>query len=165
MLVRALKELHRAPDYRGVSLVITGRDYGAGPEVRREVERLGLGDKVVFAGFVDAADLATLYACCAAYGSMSRFEGFGMTAVEAMACGAPVLVSNCGSLPEVVGDAALLAPPDDVEAIADKIRRFLQDGELRKKYIARGYRRAADFSWDRTARLTLQTYLEAAAQQ
>jgi glycosyltransferase involved in cell wall biosynthesis len=83
------------------------------------------------------------------------YEGFGLPPLEAMACGVPVLTSNVCSLPEVVGDAGVLVDPLDVEAIADGIRRLVQDSELRTELRQKGLLRAKEFSWDETAHRTL----------
>jgi glycosyltransferase involved in cell wall biosynthesis len=105
-------------------------------------------------GRVDDADLAALYAGCAAFAYPSLYEGFGLPVLEAMAAGAPVVTSNLSSLPEVAGDAALLVDPRDVDAIADALARVLGDPELARDLRARGRERAAAFSWERTARET-----------
>jgi glycosyltransferase involved in cell wall biosynthesis len=161
-LVRALKILHQSKGLKQVSLVVTGNDYGARGAIESEAERLGLAHALTLPGYVDARDLPTIYACAAAYASVSRFEGFGLTVLEAMACGAPVVISNCASLPEVAGDAALVVEPDDTGALAEALFSLIANPDLRSVYVERGARRAAQFSWDTTARLTLKAYLEAA---
>jgi glycosyltransferase involved in cell wall biosynthesis len=88
----------------------------------------------------------------------SLWEGFGLPVLEAMACGAPVLTSNVSSLPEVAGDAAVLVPPTDVDAIAASLGRLLDDDAFRADLSARGRQRAAQFSWERCARETLAVY-------
>jgi len=160
-LVRALDLLQRRNSLKQLSLVVTGNDYGARDAIWTEIERLGLTHAVVLPGYVPARDLPTLYACAAAYASVSRFEGFGMTVLEAMACGAPVVISNCASLPEVAGDAAVVVDPDDTDALAGALFTLIADPERRRDYVERGRNRVAQFSWDATARLTLDAYLEA----
>src|SRR5262245_1581571 len=81
----------------------------------------------------------------------SLAEGFGLTALEAMACGTPVITSNCSSMPEVVGDAALLVDPFDTASIASAMARLFEDYRLAKELVERGRSRAARFSWERTA--------------
>jgi glycosyltransferase involved in cell wall biosynthesis len=93
----------------------------------------------------------------------SLAEGFGLPALEAMACGTPVVVGNTSARPEVVGDAGLLVDPGDTAAIADAVLRVLTQDPLRKELIARGLTRAAEFSWERTARQTLNVLDEVAA--
>ena len=84
---------------------------------------------------------------------ISLYEGFGLPPLEAMACGTPVLTSNVTSLPEVVGDAALMVDPYDVDAIAEGIKRLIEDDNLRRELSQKGLARAKLFSWDRTAEL------------
>ena len=88
----------------------------------------------------------------------SLYEGFGLPALEAMACGVPVVASHAGSLPEVVGEAGILLDPDDAEAWADALERVLLDGQEAKKLRETGLERAANFSWEEAARRTWQLY-------
>jgi len=113
-------------------------------------------------GHVSDADLASLYAHAAVVAYPSLAEGFGLPVLEAMAAGAPVLTSDRSSLPEVGGDAALYADPLDVASIRAGLQRLLRDPALRAELSVRGRRRAAEFTWERTARLTVAT-IEAAA--
>jgi glycosyltransferase involved in cell wall biosynthesis len=96
---------------------------------------------------------------------VSLWEGFGMPVVEAMACGTAVVVSNCSSLPEVAGDAALTVDPYDVDAIASAIRAVVTNDELRRDLVRRGLQRAAQFTWERTAQLTLDVLRNVALKQ
>lgn len=109
------------------------------------------------------ADLPALYSGARLLALPSHYEGFGLTALEAMACGTPPVVSDRGSLPEVVGDAGLLVDPGDPEALADALRRLLADDALRNELRARGLKRAAEFTWRRTAATVLETYRRVAA--
>ena len=95
----------------------------------------------------------------------SLYEGFGLPPLEAMASGTPVITSNCSSLPEVCGDAAVLVDPYDAESIADGIRRVLSDPDLRATLIERGLGRVRDFSWESSIRRVHEVYMEAAAGQ
>ena len=124
-------------------------------------ESLGLAGRVEFTGRVDDAALAELYRQAAVMVFPSRYEGFGLPALEAMACGCPVIASDRASLPEVVGDAALRVDPDDVEAMAAALRRVLGDAGLRSELRCRGLARAAGLSWDLTAERTLDVYAAA----
>jgi glycosyltransferase involved in cell wall biosynthesis len=142
-----------------VPLVIAGGSGWGYDDVRREVERLGMAERVIFAGFVDDADLPTLYRAAAVFAYPALYEGFGLPVLEAMACGTPVVTSRVSSLPEVAGeDAALLVDPLDVDAIAGVLDRLLGDGGLRARCRERGIERAATFTWERTARETWAVY-------
>ena len=132
------------------------------PEIRRTVEREGLGDRVVFAGFVPDDDLVYLYSRAQALALPSLLEGFGLPAVEAMACGVPVAASRAGSLPEVVGDAGLLFDPLDVASIAGALGRLFADRRERDRLAALALNRAARFSWDRSARELIACFEELA---
>jgi glycosyltransferase involved in cell wall biosynthesis len=113
--------------------------------------------------FVPSAELAPLMRGARALVLPSLAEGFGLPAVEAMACGTPVIVSNVSSLPEVVGDAGLSVDPLDVAALSDAIARVLSDDRLRKELSARGLERATRFSWARCAAELLTVIREVAA--
>ena len=110
-----------------------------------------MADSVVFAGRIDDADLPGLYSACAAFVLPSLEEGFGLPAVEAMACGAPVIVSDRGALPEVAGPGAAVLDAADAGALAAGLARVLREGEYREALRRRGRARAADFTPARTA--------------
>ena len=114
------------------------------------------------AGHVPDEHLPALYSGALFFVYVSLYEGFGLPPLEAMACGTPVLTSNVTSIPEVVGDAALTVDPYDVEAIADGIKRLVEDGGLRAELSRRGIARAKMFTWDKTAELTWKVLEEAA---
>lgn len=136
-LLRAFAD-YRSRSPGGGKLVLTGCDTGRGRAVRGEADRLGLGDAVRFAGYVDDAELAGLLAGCRALLFPSRYEGFGIPVVEAFAAGRPVLCSAAGSLPEVAGDAAVLFDPDDPDAIASAMRAFDRGEPDAERMIERG---------------------------
>ena len=110
---------------------------------------------------VPRADLPALYSGAALLAFPSRYEGFGLPALEAMGCGTPVVAASVSSLPEVVGDAGLLVPPDDAEALEAAMARVLDGPALAAALRARGLERARGFSWERAARATLAVYREA----
>jgi glycosyltransferase involved in cell wall biosynthesis len=107
-----------------------------------------------FTGYVSQDDLPALYSGAALFAYPSLYEGFGLPPLEAMACGVPVLTSNSSSIPEVVGEAALSVDPTNVEAITEALRELMTNDGLRKRLGADGLNRAAQLSWDNTARLT-----------
>jgi glycosyltransferase involved in cell wall biosynthesis len=127
------------------------------------VNRLDLTDRVQFPGPVSDERLLHLYRQARLFVFPSRYEGFGLPVLEAMACGCPVISSNASSLPEVVGDAGVLVEPDDVEGLSRELLSLLSDEcrceELRK----RGLVRARQFSWDETARRMIEVYRKVAA--
>jgi glycosyltransferase involved in cell wall biosynthesis len=134
-------------------LVIRG--WGRAPHVlalRRRIDAAGLAGRVDWRPYAADDELVDLYRGARALLLPSLYEGFGLTALEAMACGTPVVVSNRSSLPEVVGDAALFVDPEDPAAIAVAIRRLFTDDVLAKTHAARGLARAPLFSWEKTAR-------------
>ncbi|HEX8728100.1 MAG TPA: glycosyltransferase, partial [Ktedonobacterales bacterium] len=98
------------------------------------------------------------YSLAAVVAMPSLYEGFGIPVVEAMVCGAPVVASTGGSLPEIVGDAGLLVAPDDTSALADALVRAVGDAQLREQLITRGYARARAFNWDAAARQHVAVY-------
>ncbi|MDQ2997950.1 MAG: glycosyltransferase family 4 protein, partial [Chloroflexota bacterium] len=138
-------------------LVIAGHWDPRYPEARAAAERLGLGDSVRFLPGVPEADLPTLYSGAEIFAFPSRYEGFGLPPLEALACGAPVLCCDTSSLPEVVGAAALRVAPTPT-ALADGLARLLADHALRAKLRRAGPRQAALFSWQKTAEATRAAY-------
>jgi glycosyltransferase involved in cell wall biosynthesis len=119
---------------------------------------LGLTDEVVFLGFVPDDHLPALLSLATAFVYPSLYEGFGLPVLEALACGAPTACSNTSSLPEVAGDAALLFDPTDPAAIGAALKRLVNDPDLRRTLAARGPARAAQFTWEDSARRLLEVY-------
>lgn len=149
----------RAPRLRDTMnlVIVGGMDQGA-EAIREAVGRAGLESAVIFPGHVPLDDLRALYTGCALFAFPSLYEGFGMPPLEAMACGAPVVCSNTSSLPEAVGDAALLADPRVPEAWAQAMTRVVGDAALREDLRRRGALRAKAFSWEQSARDLLSVY-------
>ena len=130
------------------------------PDPRRIVQELGIGERVVFTGWVPEEDKPALYAGARALVFPSLYEGFGLPPLEALACGTPVIASNRGSLPEIVGDGGLLLEPDDVEGLTEAMEKLLADDDLQTDLQQKGLAHAARFSWEKTARETLAVYRE-----
>lgn len=143
-------------------LVVAGSWVPWNPEGRSDLSRtLGglpaqVRARIAFTGYVSERDKVGLLGGAEALVFPSLYEGFGFPVVEAMACGTPVLTSIGSSLPEIAGDAALLVDPRDEEAIAEGIRRLVEDGDLRSRLRERGLVRAQDFRWEETARRTAE---------
>ena len=136
-----------------LQLALAGQP-GWGGALQAELRRLALEPHVRLLGYVPDDDLPALYSGALAYVQPSLYEGFGLTALEAMACGTPVVASNSSSLPEVIGGAGLLVDPQPTE-IAAAVRRLIDSSYLRAELAAAGPRRAASFTWERCARETL----------
>ena len=122
------------------------------------VKRLGLGNRVVFTGHVVREDMPKFYNAASATAYVSLYEGFGLPLLESMACGTPMVVSNCSSIPEVVDDAALKVNPYDTGAIRDSLTQLLCNPGLYSRLSARGIERASAFSWTQTAQQTADAY-------
>jgi glycosyltransferase involved in cell wall biosynthesis len=127
-------------------------------ETQRVVANLKLENKVRFLGRVSDLELITLYSMADIFAYPSFFEGFGIPPLEAMACGAPTITSDTSSLPEVVGEAAILVNPHDVDALSQAITRLIDNEGLREELRQKGFQRVQNFSWPRTARKMLAVY-------
>ena len=159
--VRACERLPAATRRR-MPLVVVGPPGWRHSRVETLLTRLRDRGEARLLGFVDDATLRLLYEGARAFVYLSWYEGFGFPPLEAMSRGTAVLTSTAGSLLEVTGDAALHVPADDVAAAHAQLARLLEDTDLRHRLAAAGQRRAAGFTWDRTARATLALYRAAA---
>jgi glycosyltransferase involved in cell wall biosynthesis len=156
-LVQAYFELTGDPTFSDLKLVLVGNyqndsflsDYSSLNEL---INRLHLEEKVIFTGHIDDNDLVSLYNAASLLAFPSLQEGFGLPAVEAMACGTPVAASNLGSLPEIVGDAGLFFDPLNKDDMLGVLKRILSDDDLRKDMRRKGLERAKQFSWEKAAR-------------
>jgi glycosyltransferase involved in cell wall biosynthesis len=157
-LLKALRVCcDRRPDVP-YHLVVAGVRGWRDHEIFATVRDLRLYDRLTFLGAVSLEGLRWLYNACRFYTNPSRYEGFGLPVLEALACGAPTLISDTSSLPEVAGDAALRLPPHDVEAWADAFALLWHEDVQRAELARRGAAQAARFSWERAARETLAVY-------
>ena len=155
-------ELAQHPVYRDLRLIIIGDEISKYPSVRHAVIQSRVEHCVRFLGFVPFDTLRIFYELAAAFVFPSLYEGFGLPPLEAMASGTPVITSNSSSLPEAVGDAAMLVNPENVFDIAHGIRDVLLNDELRADLIRKGKKHALSFSWERTAREVIEIYREVA---
>jgi alpha-1,3-rhamnosyl/mannosyltransferase len=159
-VLRAISNLQgRRPDLP--PLILVGPPGWRNREIRDRLAKAG--PRVRYLGFLPGEEMAALMAGCAAFVMPSLYEGFGLPVLEAMASGVPVVTSRGGALEEVAGDAAVLVDPKDTDEIAAGIEKILDDTTLRESLIQKGLARAAQFSWERTARETLRVYEQAIA--
>jgi glycosyltransferase involved in cell wall biosynthesis len=158
-LMRLVEAMRRvASVHPAVRLVLPGNVTEHGRELLAAAGELGIADNVVLPGWVSDEDLEGLYALSSCFVVASLNEGFGLPVVEAMQRGLPVASSNAGSLPEAGGDAARYFDPVDVGAMAEAITALLDDGDLRERMRAAGREHAATFTWERSARETLDSF-------
>ncbi len=166
-LINAFRRINENPDQTDVKLVLVG-DYkddpffSAYPSLKKQVAKLGLEDKVIFTGFISDEDLALFYNAATLLVFPSLEEGFGLPAVEAMACGTPVVASNCSSLPEVVGEAGRFFDPRDEKNMAEVIGEILNDGSLIADLKKSSLDRSKKFGWQKAAEDTLRMFEELA---
>lgn len=148
-LKRLILAFSRAAVDDDLRLVITG---DATKELFDLAEKLGVGERLVFLGFVEENTLPSIYRGAVAVMFVSLYEGFGIPIVESMACGTPVLTSNVSSMPEVAGGAGYLVNPEDVDEISHGIEQIVNNDLLRDELIEGGIKRSQEFSWDVSAR-------------
>ncbi|HEY5344385.1 MAG TPA: glycosyltransferase family 1 protein [Solirubrobacteraceae bacterium] len=160
-LLALIGALARIPAEERPVLVLPGYPTAHEAELRERASHEGVAGDVRFPAWVSAEELEGLWALARAFVFPSLYEGFGLPVLEAMARGVPVACSNASSLREVAGEAALLFDPHDEAAIAGALRQLLEDQALRERLCARGLARVAEFTWERTARLTLESYRRA----
>jgi glycosyltransferase involved in cell wall biosynthesis len=152
-----LEKDHAFPDLK---LIIIGDDLSGNPDLRRTVIRSGMQHDVRFLGFVPIEVLRTFYDAAKIFVFPSLYEGFGLPPLEAMAHGTPVVTSNVSSLPEVVGNAAVLVHPENVFEIMRALHRVLLDQPLRERMKQRSYRQVTKFSWEKSVRRIMDAYQE-----
>lgn len=151
-VVRLIKAFNQISDKVPHELVLTG---ARGWNNKKELELIEQNDKIKKLGFVPDEDMPILYNLTDIFVYPSLYEGFGLPTLEAMACGCPVISSNSSSIPEVVGDAAMMVDPFDVDALANAMYEVLTTDELRGEMIKRGLDRAKQFSWEKCVRESL----------
>jgi glycosyltransferase involved in cell wall biosynthesis len=162
MLLRAYQRLqeqlrlHVSPEL--IPLVIVGRFGWRIEQVFELVETLAIKENVHFSGYIPAEDLPIVYNLADVFVYPSLYEGFGLPPLEAMACGTPVITTAVSSMPEHVGEAGILIPPQDERALFQALLAILQDPDLRRQLSEKGPARAANYSWNRTALETMNVY-------
>ncbi len=156
-LLRAFAKI-RADLPETVFLVIVGRHSPNFAALFELVEKLGLGDSVIFPGFAPVQDLPFLYNAASLFVYPSFYEGFGLPPLEAMACGTPTIIANCSSLPEIADKGAKAVDPHDIDAIAKAMFEILTKDKVAADLRKAGLSRAAEFSWTKTAAQTIKVY-------
>jgi glycosyltransferase involved in cell wall biosynthesis len=159
--LRVIKALELVIEHPRLKLVLTGKPDKTSSLIEDYIHRNHLASRVILVGFLTETELAWCYAHAQALAFCSLYEGFGLPLLEAMTHQTPIIASKVSSIPEVLGDAGLYVDPYDIEDIAQKIESILEDSQLRNKLIARGSERVKDFSWENTARRTLEALHEA----
>ncbi len=157
-LLEAFAMLVRNGRHGDRKLVLAGGQGGGAYDLEQATKQVGLQGHVVYVGYVSDEDVVTLMNLADLFVYPSLYEGFGLPALEAMACGTPTVVSDATCLPEVVADGALIAPAEDAAGLAERMAQVLNDKKLEEMLIQRGVRRAREFGWERTARWTLELY-------
>jgi len=161
-ILGALSILKQTGKLRGRKLVVAGKTGWLFKEIFKKVQESKLEKDVIFTGFVNEEDLPALYSGALFSVFPSLYEGFGLPVLEAMGCGTPVITSKVSSLPEVVGDAAILVDPMNIEELAWRMEMLCESSDLREELGKKGLERSKLFSWEKTAQKTLEVYKELA---
>jgi glycosyltransferase involved in cell wall biosynthesis len=161
-LLKAFSQLKREPRFKDLKLVKVGSAGGQAIDFRSQtieiIKSLNISNEVIFTNFVPEEDLSTYYSGAEVFVLPSLYEGFGFPVVEAMACGCPVITSNISSLPEVVGDAAIMVNPQNADSLARAMRQVLIDSGLSNNMIKKGLVQAKKFTWEKAAEQTMEVY-------
>lgn len=159
-IINTFSEFIKQEEYKEYSLVCVGGRGWKNIEIYSLVKQKNLEGKIKFLGFIEESELAPIYNQAEIFLYPSLYEGFGLPVLEAMACAVPVITSNVSSLPEVASDAAILVNPYSEKDIYTAVCSLLENGSLRKKLISKGLDRVREFSWGKTAMVTLKVYHE-----
>jgi len=146
-----------------ISLLLVGWQGWGDKSWMQTIHESGLAQRIILTGYVDDETLACLYSGASAFVYPSLYEGFGLPILEAMACGCPVICSDVASMPEVAGEAAIRIDPAGIDDLTAAIDLLSGDQHERQRLIARGFARAADFTWKRTAEKTLEVFQKTAS--
>lgn len=163
-LIRAFRSLRERSNYNYKLVIAGGKGWGW-EAVYKEAVDSGYENDIIFCGYVPDEHLIALYNLAKIFVYPSLYEGFGLPALEGMACGCPVITSRISSLPEVCADAALFVDPYDTEELSHSIEKLLKDQLLRQTLILKGYQQANKFSWQRAAGETLAIYERVASKK
>jgi glycosyltransferase involved in cell wall biosynthesis len=159
-LIEAFSQLlaHSHNQNDKLHLVIVGREGWLAEDIPAAIARLGLGEQVRLVGFVQDVDLPALYNLASVFAFPTLYEGFGLPVLEAMACGTPVVAADNSSIPEVVGEAGLLVPTNDLPALVAALNSILGESTLRNRLVAAGRKQACRFAWARSASQLSEVY-------
>lgn len=156
-MIRFLSAFAKIKDHIPHTLILTGGKSHNDHQVRELIHKMG--DSVQVLGHIPDEDMPFIYNLADVFVYPSLYEGFGLPPLEAMACGCPVIASNVSSIPEVVGDAAIMVDPYNVDEIADAMLRVARDRELRKELIEKGYQNIKRFSWEKSAGIIIKQFI------
>ena len=156
-LIRAFAKI-REKNLFPITLTVAGPRDERYPEAPNTAKELGVDDAVNWTGYISDEDLVCAYQQADVLVHPSRYEGFGLQVVEAMACGTPVICGNGGALPEVAGDAGLVLDPNDIDNMARQIEQVLSDRQLAAEMTRKGFQQASKFTWERVAQQVLEVY-------
>ncbi len=159
--MHAFEELLVAQPELDLQLVIVGGRGWLSSGVFEAIEKSPMREHIILTGYLGDDDLRALYSSCRCFIYPSMYEGFGLPPLEAMSCGAPVIAGSASAIVEVTGGTARLVDPESTEEIARAILEVVENEEMRRQLAEAGRLRAAEFSWSRTAQLTLEVYREA----
>lgn len=157
--LKAFYKLKKSNRFKDLKFVIVGTGKNRARTLDF-VNQLGIGQHMIFTGHVAVEELPYYYSSTIALIHPSLYEGFGLTLLEAMACGCPVITTNTSSIPEIVGDAEIMLDPNDVDGFKNAIKEIYENQGLRENMIRKGIERAKGFSWDKTAKRIVQVYKE-----
>lgn len=146
---------------KGYKLVLIGRDAWGTGGTDELIRYFNISEDVIRPGYVPLADLPAIYSLAGMFIFPSLDEGFGIPVLEAMACGAPVICSDRGALPETAAGAAVCIPPDDINGMAEALANLAENPGMRRNFIEKGIKRAGEFSWEKTLRETIEVYRKA----
>lgn len=164
LLLKAFKKIREEGEFKNLKLIKVSKAGGKEVDFRGEtlklIRELNLNQEVIFTEFVPIEDLVIYYSNAQCFILPSFYEGFGLTVLEAMACGCPVIISDLTSLPEIAGNATLKINPFSLEDLTNAIKLVLTDEKLKEELSKKGIERASQFSWEKTAEKTLRVYQE-----